>query len=90
MSMSDTDREVSVTSFWGKIILGAVLVPSVGGFVWVGQLENRVTNNEKDVAEIRQEINDLEDDIEEIKDKQNETLVGIEQIKGRLGIIESE
>lgn len=88
--MSDADREMQTTRNWGLAILSAVLIPSLLGFVWVGQLENRVTNVEQDVVEIKEEISNLEDDIEEIKDKQNETLVGIEQIKGRLGIIEGE
>lgn len=81
--MSAVDREIDVTSFWGKVLFGTILIPTLGGFIYVGSLENRVTTVEKEVREIKLELNDLEDDIRAI-------LVGIEQLKARLGIIESD
>lgn len=81
--MTNQDREIQTTKNWGLAILGAILVPTIGGFIWVGGLENRVSNNEAKIAEVRNEVRSVQNDIRDI-------LVGIEQIKGRLGIIETQ
>jgi len=79
--MKDVDREINNTRNWGLTIIAAFLLPTIGIFIWVGGIENRVANTEQDVQEIKTELNALKTDIRSI-------LVGIEQIKGRLGIIE--
>ena len=79
----DTDREIKTTRTWGLTILAAVLVPSIGFMVWVGGIDNRVSNNTEDIRDVKAEIHALNQDIRAI-------LVGIEQVKARLGIVESE
>ena len=81
--MSETDREVQATSFWGKVIIGAILIPTISGFIWIGQIDTRVEQNEKQIDNLQLEINDMERDIRAI-------LIGIEQVKARLGIVEQE
>lgn len=73
--MDDVNREVNTTRTWGIAILGAVLIPAVGGFIWVGGIDNRVQRNEEDIVDIKNEVSDFDDTLTEI-------LIGIQEIKG--------
>lgn len=79
----DPDKEIQTTRNWGLAILTAILVPSVGFFVWIGDINSRVEQNASAIKEIKTDVQGIDNDIRAI-------LVGIEQVKARLGIIEKE
>ena len=81
--MADVDKEMQTTRNWGLTILVAVLVPSIAGFIWVGQIDNQVRQNTAEIIKIETRLDDINTDIRSI-------LIGIEQLKVRLGIVEQE
>ena len=77
------DREIQVTSYWGKINLVTVGLACITGFVWVGAIQAQVQQNSSDIDKLEAEVSDIDRDIRTI-------LIGIEQVKARLGIVEIE
>jgi outer membrane murein-binding lipoprotein Lpp len=77
------DREIQVTSFWGKINMVTVALACIGGFIWVGAIQAQVEQNSTNIEKLEEEVSAIESDIRSI-------LIGIEQVKARLGIVEIE
>ena len=79
----ETNREIDATRFWAKILLGALLIPTITGFIWAGKIETRLTQVERQTTENKNDLRTVSNDLRDI-------LIGIEQVKARLGIVEIE